>query len=92
MSSLRLVLTVEYHRYADDTQLYIAFNHGDMMAKLCDVKPCSKAVHDWFPWNGLALNSDKTEVLLLGSAAKLRHINCANTVNIAVAVVSLVTR
>ena len=39
---------------------------------------------------GLALNPDKTEVLLLGSAAKLRHINCANVVNIAGADVSLV--
>ena len=54
-----------------------------MMAKLCDVEQWSNAVHDWYLWNGLALNPDKTEVLLLDSAAKLRHINCANAINIA---------
>ena len=59
-------LGVEFHQYANDTQLYIAFNQGDMMAKLCDVEQCSKAVHDWFLWNGLAHNPDKTEVLLMG--------------------------
>ena len=56
----------------------------------CDVEKCSKAVHDWFLWNGLALNPDKAEVLLLGSAAKLRHINFSNDFNIAGADVSLV--
>ena len=29
---------VEFHQYADDNQLYIAFNQSDMMAKLCDVE------------------------------------------------------
>ena len=60
------------------------------MANLYDVELCSKAVREWFLWNGLALNPDKTEVLLLGSAVKLRHINCANAVIIAGADVSLV--
>ena len=81
---------VECHQYADDTELYIALNQSDMMAKLCDVDQCSKAVHDWFLWNGLALNPDKTEVLLLGSATKLRHRNCVNAVNIDGVDVSLV--
>ena len=61
-----------------------------MMTKLCNVEQCSKAIHDWFLWNGLALNPDKTELLLLDSTAKLRHINCENAVNIAGADVSLV--
>ena len=80
----------EFHRYADDTQFYSAFNQGDMMAKLSEVEQCSKAIHDWFLWNGLTFNPDKTKVLLLGSAANLCHINCANAVNIAGVDVSLV--
>ena len=81
----------EFHQYADDIQLYIAFNQGGIMiAKLCDVEQCCKAVHDCFLLIGLALNPDKTKVLLVGSAAKLRHIHSANAVNIAGADVSLV--
>ena len=80
---------VEFHRYADDTLLYIAFNQSDMMDKLRDVEQCSKAVHDWFLWNGLALNPDKTKEFL-GSAATLRHINCANAVDIVSVDVSLI--
>ena len=55
---------VEFHQYADD-----AFNPSYMMAILCGVEQCSKAVHDWFLWNGLVLNPDKTKVLHLASAA-----------------------
>ena len=53
-----------------------------MMAKLCDVEQCSKVVRNWFLWNGLALHPDKTALLLLGSAAKLHHINCTNAINV----------
>ena len=56
----------------------------------CDVEKCSQAVHDWFLWNGLTLNIDKTDVLLLVSAAMFRHINLSNAVSIAGADVSLI--
>ena len=74
---------VEFHQYAEVTQLYIAFNQSDMKSKQCDIEQCSKAAHDLFLWSGLALNPEKTEMLLLGSTVKLRDINCANAVNIA---------
>ena len=81
---------VEFHQYTDDTPLYNALNQSNMMAKLRDIEQCSKAIHNCFLRNNLALNPDKTEVLLMGSVAKLHHINCINGVNIAGADVSLV--
>ena len=36
------------------------WRRGDMMAKLCDDAQCSKAVHELFMWNSLALNPDAT--------------------------------
>ncbi len=46
---------ISFHCSADDTQLYIS--------KLTE---CVKNVKDWMTNNFLLLNSDKTEILLIG--------------------------
>ena len=40
-----------------------------MQMKLDLLRDCTAAVSDWFLLNGLSLNPDKSEVLLLGTAA-----------------------
>ena len=72
------------------TLSFILHSASDMMAKLCNIKQCSNALYNWFWWNGLTLDRDKMEVLLLGSATKLCHINCTNAANIAGADISLI--
>ena len=50
---------------ADDTQLYIS-TKPDETSKLSKLTECVKNIKDWMTRNVLLLNSDKTEILLIG--------------------------
>ena len=60
------------HQYADDTQLYIAVGSRSTSNSMSLIENCMSAVQEWFLLNELQLNPDKSEVLLLGSAAQRR--------------------
>ncbi len=55
---------IRFHCYADDTQLYIS-TRLDETSKLYKLTECVY-VKDWMTNNCLLLNSDKTEILLIG--------------------------
>ena len=77
---------VGYHQYADDTQLFYALSASEIDSKLTIIEDCSKAVKRWFLENDLLLNADKSEVMLVGTAAQLRKMDHIRTVNVADAV------
>jgi len=58
---------LEYHFYADDTQLYVAFK-TDCLDKMVECKTtigqCVRDIDNWMVINKLKLNQDKTEVVL----------------------------
>ncbi len=56
---------ISFHCYADDTQLYIS-TKPDETSKLSKLTVCVKNIKDWMTSNFLLLNSDKTEILLIG--------------------------
>ncbi|KAI2648116.1 RNA-directed DNA polymerase from mobile element jockey [Labeo rohita] len=56
---------ISFHCYADDTQLYIS-TRPDETSELSKLTECVKNVKDWMTNNFLLLNSDKTEILLIG--------------------------
>ncbi len=56
---------INFHCYADDTQLYIS-TRPDETSKLSNVTEYVKNVKDWMTNNFLLLNSKKTEILLIG--------------------------
>ncbi len=56
---------ISFHCYADDTQLYIS-TRPDETSKLSKLTECVKNLKDWMTNNFLLLNSDKTEILLIG--------------------------
>ncbi len=56
---------IRFHCYADDTQLYIS-TKPDEISKLSKLTECVKNIKDWTTSNFLLLNSDKTEILLIG--------------------------
>uniref|UniRef100_A0A3B1J1G3 Reverse transcriptase domain-containing protein n=1 Tax=Astyanax mexicanus TaxID=7994 RepID=A0A3B1J1G3_ASTMX len=59
---------VDFHCYADDTQLFISAKPDDRV-RLKKIEDCVKDVKLWMSHNFLLLNSEITEVLLLGPKA-----------------------
>uniref|UniRef100_A0AAQ6IE93 Reverse transcriptase domain-containing protein n=1 Tax=Anabas testudineus TaxID=64144 RepID=A0AAQ6IE93_ANATE len=59
---------INFHCYADDTQLYVS-SKPDEIKQLNKVEQCVKDIRDWMLINFLLLNPDKTEVLVIGSSA-----------------------
>ena len=54
------------HLYADDTQLYLAFDNEDPVSKgnaQSQLELCIEGTKCWMHWNMLKLNGDRTESL-----------------------------
>ena len=77
---------VSHHQYADDMQLYIALdhNHPDDIRNLT---PCTAAVCRWFLLNGLCLNLNKSEAIILGTPTSTSHTDNPRNVIVASAVI-----
>ena len=58
---------LDYHLYADDTQLYFVFKSVDVDTTKSRVENCISAICRWMDLNELKLNHDKTEVMLIHS-------------------------
>ncbi|KAL2095649.1 hypothetical protein ACEWY4_007797 [Coilia grayii] len=60
---------IDFHSYADDTQLYISVEPNKTTA-LQSLTSCLSAVTHWMSNNFLKLNENKTELLLIGPKDK----------------------
>ncbi|KAL2096189.1 hypothetical protein ACEWY4_008337 [Coilia grayii] len=60
---------IDFHSYADDTQLYISVEPNKTTA-LQSLTSCLSAVTHWMSNNFLKLNESKTELLLIGPKDK----------------------
>ena len=61
---------MEYHLYADDTQLYVTFKSNstdDLETARSRIQTCIRDVDAWMALNNLKLNTDKTELLVLNA-------------------------
>ena len=66
---------VQFHKYADDTQLYIGVSPANMAVTADILERCTTALEDWFGHNGMCLNPAKSEVLVLGTRQNLAKLN-----------------
>ena len=68
---------ISYHCYADDIQIYISFKPtmSSLSSAVAKLETCLKELKSWLVSNGLKLNDDKSEFLLLGSKHMLRKVD-----------------
>ena len=59
--------SINYHFYADDTQLYITLLPDNFSHSIQKVKNCLNDIQNFMFANKLKLNPDKTEFILIGS-------------------------
>ena len=74
---------VQFHQYADDTQIYTAVKSAGDTDSIRKLEQCTAAVRDWFLYNGMLLNPDKSEVLLIGGRAQVKSFAGGSGVSIA---------
>ena len=58
---------IDYHIYADDTQLYIKFDLSDPSIALEKINLCISDIRTWMIKNKLKINDSNTEFLVLSS-------------------------
>ena len=57
---------------ADNTQLYIALSKSDMNMCVDKLQNCLSTVHLWFSQNGIVVNPEKSEAVLLSTSQQAR--------------------
>ena len=69
---------LNYHSFADDTQVYLGFSPKDGSSQLAAKSKVENCIHDirkFMTVNKLKLNDDKTEFMIIGSAYWLSKVN-----------------
>ena len=69
---------INYHLYADDTQLYVEFDPkvpGDAAVAIFKLQACIAKLKSWMTENKLQLNESKTEFLVAASNHNLKTLS-----------------
>ena len=80
LSDVISVHNCDYHKYADDTELSKSAPPDQFLSVQSCIQTCIDDVLLWMNSNKLKLNTDKTEVMPVGSASCLESVDseCAN--------------
>ena len=73
---------VNFHFYADDTQLYVHLSHRNASAAFDKLNRCLQDVKEWMSASKLKLNPDKTEFLLFGSKKQREKLSACFPIDI----------
>ena len=69
---------MDFHMYADDNQIYVAFHPNDLDQATSTVEDCLAQVKTWMTSNMLKLNDSKTEIILVKSRYLRKHLSLPN--------------
>ena len=67
LSKIAMKHNINYHLYADDSQLYVVFEVNEGPAAAKRLENCIAEIRAWMKVNMLKLNDDKTEFLVISS-------------------------
>ena len=85
--SLHVPEPVTTVQFADDTQLLITGKKQDLPNMIVSMESALDSLYQWFCTHGMKLNASKTQMIVLGTPAMLRHMPavqlnfCGETVN-----------
>ena len=77
--------SVKFHQYADDTQIYLAVSRENSSSAVSNLMACTTAVYNWLLHNTLALNPDKSDAAMFGTAQRVQSLQDQNLVSVSVA-------
>ena len=68
---------LNYHLYADDTQLYLSFksNYAEQRGSIAKIEACVSEIDAWMLCNKLKLNRGKTELLILSAPPLIDYVD-----------------
>lgn len=73
---------IGFHKYADDTQLYISLQQPISLG-LDSLAQCTTDLQHWYWSNDLLLNPDKSEVAFFGTRQRMQRVNLPTSVTVA---------
>ena len=68
--------------YADDTQLHLSMHADNTTEGLAVLAACTADVRQWYMQNGLQLNPDKSEALIVGTSRQLNTTSIPSSVSV----------
>ena len=71
----------DFHKYADDTELSQSAPPDELCSVETGIQTCIEDILLWMNSNKLMLNTDKTEVMAVGTSSHLSRVEC-NSANI----------
>ena len=78
-----MIHNVQQQQYADDTQLYVAVTPTEPNDQISALQLCLVSLQTWFCQNGMALNPDKSDAILIGTAQRAHSYSNLTSVNVA---------
>ena len=73
---------IDFHKYADDTQLYISLKQP-VHPSLDSLAQCTTNLQHWYWSNDLLLNPDKSEVAFFGTRQRLQRVSLPSSISVA---------
>ena len=73
-------LGIQYHFYADDSQIYITFDVKNASDAVRKIEEAVSVIRTWMADNFLCLNEEKTEVILIASNSSHQKLNIPNVI------------
>jgi len=64
---------ISQRQYADDTQVFMKFTNASVAARVDNMQACLAELCQWFLSNGLAINPDKSEAIVMSKITSNRQ-------------------